>query len=62
VGRKNVQFIRITSSAGGTPTVLQSPLQSSAYRNITLVALDNSIVVSGTRKVGRKTRTVTITL
>jgi hypothetical protein len=69
VGKKNVQFILVTSSAGGTPRQIRSPFQSTAYKGITVVAKDSngdgsddSIVVTGTKKRGRKTSSITILL
>jgi hypothetical protein len=64
VGKKNVQFIRVTSSAGGTPREIRSPFQSTAYKGITVVANDSndSIVVTGTKKLGRKTSSITLFL
>ena len=65
VGKKKATFIRITSSAGGTPKELRSPFQKPAYRGITVLAKDTngdgsdvSVVVTG--KKGKKTRTVNI--
>src|SRR5262249_28500397 len=67
VGKKKSQYLRVTSSAGGTPKEIRSPLQSTAYKGITVVAKDtngdgseDSIVVSGTKKVGRKTTSITL--
>jgi hypothetical protein len=67
VGKKKAQYIRVTSSAGGTPKEIRSPLQSTAFKGITVVARDSngdgsddSIVVSGTKKVGKKTSTITL--
>jgi autotransporter-associated beta strand protein len=65
VGKKKATFIRIISSAGGTPKELRSPFQKPAYRGITVLAKDtngdgsdDSVVVTG--KKGKKTRTVNI--
>ena len=67
VGKKKATFIRITSSAGGTPKELRSPFQKPAYKGITVLAKDtngdgsdDSIVVTG--KKGKKTRTVNISI
>jgi hypothetical protein len=67
VGKKKVQYIRVTSSAGGAPKEIQSPLQPTAYKGITVVVKDSngdgsddSLVVTGTKKVGKKTSSVTL--
>jgi autotransporter-associated beta strand protein len=64
VGKK-ATFIRVTSSAGGTPKVIRSPFQKPAYKGISVRAIDtngdgsdDSIVVTGKKR--RKTGSVNI--
>jgi hypothetical protein len=65
VGKKKATFIRVTSSAGGTPKEIRSPFQRPAYKVITVRAIDtngdgsdDSIVVTGKKR--RKTGSVSI--
>jgi hypothetical protein len=65
VGKKKVLFIQVTSSAGGSPVMIQSPFQSPKYKGITAVPVDtngdgsdDSVIVSA--KKGKKTVTETI--
>ena len=65
VGKKKATFIRITSSAGGTPKALRSPFQKPAYSGITVLGKDTngdgsdeSVLVTG--KKGNKIRAVKV--
>lgn len=65
VRRKKVRFIRVTSSAGGEPTEMKSPLQQPTYRGVAVHVLDtdhdgsdDSVVVTGKRR--KKIQSVTI--
>jgi hypothetical protein len=65
VGKTKLHYIQVTSSAGGTPELIQSPFQPSKYKAITVVPADtdgdgsdDSVIVSARK--GKRTVTVTL--